>query len=72
MLLAGCGFPPFAHQTVKAIVVSDFSGTRKQIDGLCGEVEVQSGNKAYSIWKYLSKPEAMSSCLNCWGAWGRA
>ncbi len=22
--------------------------------------------------KYLSKPEAMSSCLNCWGAWGRA
>ena len=46
-LLAGCGFPPFENQTVKAIVVSDFSGTRKQIDGLCGEVEVQSGNKAY-------------------------
>ncbi|MCI9310522.1 MAG: aspartate--tRNA ligase [Lawsonibacter sp.] len=46
-LLAGCGFPPFAHQTVKAIVVSGFSGTRKQIDGLCNEVEVQSGNKAY-------------------------
>ena len=46
-LLAGCGFPPFEHQTVKAIVVSDFSGTRKQIDGLCNEVEVQSGNKAY-------------------------
>ena len=46
-LLAGCGFPPFAHQTVKAIVVTDFSGTRKQIDGLCNEVEVQSGSKAY-------------------------
>ncbi|MCI8677816.1 MAG: aspartate--tRNA ligase [Lawsonibacter sp.] len=46
-LLAGCGFPPFEHQTVKAIVVSDFSGTRKQIDGLCNEVEVQSGEKAY-------------------------
>ena len=46
-LLAGCGFPPFEHQTVKAIVVSGFSGTRKQIDGLCNEVEVQSGNKAY-------------------------
>ena len=46
-LLAGCGFGPFEHQTVKAIVVTDFSGTRKQIDGLCNEVEVQSGNKAY-------------------------
>ena len=46
-LLAGCGFPPFAHQTVKAIVVTDFSGTRKQIDGLCNEVEVQTGSKAY-------------------------
>ena len=28
--------------------------------------------KQGAIWKYLSKPEAMSSCLNCWGAWGRA
>ena len=46
-LLAGCGFPPFEGNTVKAIVVTDFSGTRKQIDGLCNEVEVQSGNKAY-------------------------
>ena len=46
-LLAGCGFPPFAGNTVKAIVVTDFQGTRKQIDGLCNEVEVQSGNKAY-------------------------
>lgn len=46
-LLANCGFPPFEHQTVKAIVVSDFQGTRKQIDGLCNEVEVQAGNKAY-------------------------
>ena len=46
-LLAGCGFPPFEHQTVKAIVVSGFEGTRKQIDGLCNEVEVQSGEKAY-------------------------
>ena len=46
-LLSGCGFPPFENQTVKAIVVSGFEGTRKQIDGLCNEVEVQSGNKAY-------------------------
>ena len=46
-LLAGCGFPPFEGSTVKAIVVTGFSGTRKQIDGLCNGVEVQSGNKAY-------------------------
>jgi len=46
-LLSGCGFPPFEGNTVKAIVVTEFEGTRKQIDGLCAEVEVQSGNKAY-------------------------
>ena len=46
-LLGGCGFGPFEGNTVKAIVVTDFQGTRKQIDGLCNEVEVQSGNKAY-------------------------
>ncbi len=46
-LLSGCGFPPFEGNSVKAIVVSDFEGTRKQIDGLCNEVEVQSGQKAY-------------------------
>ena len=46
-LLSGCGFPPFEGNTVKAIVVTGFQGTRKQIDGLCNEVEVQSGNKAY-------------------------
>ena len=46
-LLSGCGFGPFEGNVVKAIVVTDFSGTRKQIDGLCAEVEVQSGNKPY-------------------------
>ena len=46
-LLAGCGFPPFEHQTMKAIVVTGFQGTRKQIDRICNEVEVQSGEKAY-------------------------
>ena len=46
-LLSGCGFGPFEGNTVKAIVVSGFTGTRKQIDGLCNEVEVQSGEKAY-------------------------
>ncbi|MGM9606168.1 MAG: aspartate--tRNA ligase [Oscillospiraceae bacterium] len=46
-LLSGCGFGPFEGNTVKAIVVTGFEGTRKQIDGLCAEVEVQAGNKAY-------------------------
>ena len=46
-LLGGCGFGPFEGNVVKAIVVTGFEGTRKQIDGLCSEVEVQSGNKAY-------------------------
>ncbi|OUN22841.1 aspartate--tRNA ligase [Flavonifractor sp. An82] len=46
-VLANCGFGPFEGNTVKAVVVSGFEGTRKQIDGICNEVEVQSGNKAY-------------------------
>ncbi len=46
-LLADCGFEPFAGNTVKAVVVDQFEGTRKQIDKLCADVEVQAGNKAY-------------------------
>ena len=46
-LLGSCGFEPFAGNTVKAIVVTDFSATRKQIDKLCADVEVQAGSKAY-------------------------
>ncbi len=46
-LLSNCGFGPFEGNTVKAIVVTDFSGTRKQIDKLCADVEVQAGEKAY-------------------------
>ncbi len=46
-LLAGCGFGPFEGQRIKAIRVSDFTATRKQIDQLCADVEVVSGNKAY-------------------------
>ncbi len=43
----GCGFGPFEGQTVKAVVVDEFNATRKVIDKLCGEVEVQSGRKVY-------------------------
>lgn len=45
--MADCGFGPFEGNIVKAIAVSGFSGTRKVIDKLCADVEVQSGNKAY-------------------------
>ena len=46
-LLADCGFGPFEGQTVKAVPVTGFTATRKQIDKLCADAEVVSGNKAY-------------------------
>ncbi len=46
-LLGGCGFGPFEGNVVKAVVVSDMTATRKQIDKLCADVEVVSGNKAF-------------------------
>ena len=46
-VLAGCGFGPFEGNTVKAVKVTDFSATRKQIDKLCADVEVQAGEKVY-------------------------
>ena len=46
-LLNGIGFDPFAGNTVKAIVVTDFNAPRKQIDKLCADVEVQAGQKPY-------------------------
>ncbi len=45
--MADCGFAPFDGQTVKAVAVSGFDGTRKAIDKLCADVEVQSGGKVY-------------------------
>ena len=55
-LLAGCGFGPFEGNTVKTIVVTGFEGTRKQIDKLCADVEVQAGEKAY-WFRYDEKGE---------------
>jgi len=46
-LIGSCGFGPFEGQTVKAVVVTDMTATRKQIDKLCADVEVVSGNKAF-------------------------
>ncbi len=45
--LSDCGFEPFAGNCVKAVVVENFTQTRKFIDKLCTDVEVQAGNKAY-------------------------
>lgn len=46
-VMSGCGFGPFEGQVVKAIVVDGFTATRKQIDALCAEVEVQTAKKAF-------------------------
>lgn len=46
-LLGDCGFGPFEGAEVKALVVPGFTQTRKSIDKLCDDVEVQSGNKVY-------------------------
>lgn len=45
--MSGCGFGPFEGQVVKAVVVDHFTATRKVIDKICADVEVQSGQKAY-------------------------
>lgn len=45
--LADCGFAPFAGVCIKAVVAGGFTGTRKQIDEICAEVEMISGQKAY-------------------------
>lgn len=46
-LLSDCGFPAFKDNEIKAIVVDGFNAARKQIDKICGDVEVETGNKAY-------------------------
>ncbi|MBR2822742.1 MAG: aspartate--tRNA ligase [Clostridia bacterium] len=56
-LLGDCGFGPFEGQRIKAVKVTDFEGTRKQIDKLCADVEVISGNKVY--WFRLDEQGAI-------------
>ncbi len=46
-VMANNGFPPFENADVRAIVVDGFEATRKVIDAMCAEVEVQSGYKGY-------------------------
>ncbi len=46
-LLGDIGFGPFEGNVVKAVVVDGFEATRKQIDKLCADVEVQTSQKSY-------------------------
>ena len=56
-LVAGSGFAPFENAVVKAVPVSGCSLTRKQIDKLVADTEVQAGNKAY--WFRLDESGAL-------------
>lgn len=46
-LLGTCEFGPFQGNVIKAVVTDGYTATRKEIDKLCAEVEVESGSKAY-------------------------
>lgn len=46
-LFAGTEFAPFQNRTVKAVAISNCQLTRKQIEKLLTDCEVQSGNKGY-------------------------
>ncbi len=52
-LAQGLGFGPFEGNVVKAVPVSGFNATRKQIDKLCADVEVQTAQK--SCWVRLDE-----------------
>lgn len=52
-ILSDCGFEPFAGNIVKAVAAGNFIGTRKQIDKMCAEIEMISGQKVY--WFRIDK-----------------
>ena len=60
--MADCGFGPFEGQNVQAIVVDNFTATRKVIDKICTEVEVVSGHKAY--WFKLDEKGELSGGIS--------
>ena len=58
-LVKGSDFGPFAEgNTVKAVVVSGCDMTRKNIDKLCADVEVQAGSKPF--WFKLDENGALA------------
>ena len=46
-VLKDCGFEPFNGAVIKAVVCPEFTESRKVIDKICADVEVQTGRKAY-------------------------
>ncbi len=46
-VLEDIGFDPFKGKKIKAVAVSGFTATRKQIDQLVSDVEVQTAQKTY-------------------------
>lgn len=46
-ILESCGFDKFAGNVIKAVKVSNCTESRKVVDGLCEQVEVQAGDKPY-------------------------
>ena len=49
-LFSGCGFEPFDKaESIKAVVIHGFEGSRKVIDKIAADAEVISGSKAYWI-----------------------
>ena len=60
--MAECGFGPFEGNVVKAVVADGFKGTRKVIDKLCADVEVQSGNKAY--WFKVDENDSLTGGIS--------
>ncbi len=46
-LMGNCGFDAFKDNEIKAVVISDFTKTRKEIDALCDKVFVTTNNKTF-------------------------
>lgn len=42
-----CEFGPFSGNVMKAVVSDSYSATRKEIDKLCADVEMEAGSKVY-------------------------
>ncbi len=46
-LFGKCDFEPFKGQVIKAVITDGYTATRKEIDKLCADVEIETANKAY-------------------------
>ena len=57
-LLRGCGFAPFDEGEIKAVSITDCKLTRKQIEKLLADCEVQAGSKSY--WFKLDESGAVA------------